>query len=145
MDTSFSDFIAITNRTSEFYYRLDERDYDDVVSCFAEDGVWNRRGKAVQGHRAIREALESRPRTFQTRHIVTNLRITQSDSSNAHAWFYMVGLPYDADIQASPVSPFPAPHILAVYRDRLVKCGDAWLIAEKALVKTVFKDEKTLP
>ncbi|MFL9889044.1 nuclear transport factor 2 family protein [Paraburkholderia agricolaris] len=141
----FSDFIAISNRTSEFYYRLDERDYEDVVSCFAEDGIWNRRGKKVQGHQAIRGALESRPRTFQTRHVVTNLRITQSDSSKADAWFYMLGLPYDADVQASPINPFPAPHILAVYRDSLVKRGNDWLIAEKTLVRTVFKDGKTLP
>ena len=135
----------MSNLTSRFYECLDARDYLGVVSCFAEDGVWFRRGIQVCGHQAIREALDARPPTFHTTHQVTNVRVELSAADEGFVCFCMTGYPYSGKIEAGNYVARPAPHIVATYRDTMRKVRGKWLIVEKRNIRTAFKDGQHLP
>lgn len=135
----------MANLTSEFYGHLDDRNYDAALAAFAEDGVWFRRGAAVTGHEAIREALHARPANFHTRHIVSNVRVYQTGPDAGSVLFYLTGHPYIGDIPDGEFVPLPPAHILATYRDLMRKVDERWVIAEKKLITTGFKDQLKLP
>lgn len=145
MSIALPDAVQMLNLTARFYAELDDRNYDGVLSCMASDGVWVRRGAEVVGHEAIAAALRSRPENFHTRHLVTNLQVEQVDDTHGSVTFYMMGHPHIGEIPAGTYVPIPHPHILAVYRDTMVKRDGRWFIAEKRPLRTAYKDDLKLP
>lgn len=145
MNHFLPDAWQMSNLTSRFYDCLDSRDYAGVMSCFSENGVWFRRGGQVTGHPAIREALDGRPLNFHTSHMVTNVRVEQSSSTEGAVTFCMTGYPYTGEIAPGKHVAQPGAHIVAMYRDTMQKIGGKWLIVEKKPIRTAYKDEQHLP
>ncbi len=135
----------MANLTSEFYSHLDDRDYDAALQAFAHDGIWFRRGQQVIGHQAIRAAMASRPRDFHTRHIVSNVRVYQTDADKGRVIFYLTGHPYVGEIAEGSHVPLPQAHIVATYQDAMRREGSRWVITEKRLLTIGFKDQMKLP
>jgi len=137
--------IRMMSLTSTFYEALDSRDYEQVVSCFAPDGIWWRRGQAVKGLSAIQEALRSRPENFHTCHIVSNVRVLSLSEDEGAVRFYMTGHPFHGDIEKGVYEPIPEPHIIALYEDKMKKVNGVWKISEKKILRTAFKNDMVLP
>ena len=137
--------VQMANVTSEFYGHLDDRNYEQALQAFAVDGIWFRRGAAVKGHRAMREAMHARPANFHTRHIVSNVRVYQESPDAGHVLFYLTGHPYIGEIPDGGYVPLPPAHILATYRDQMCRVDGRWVIVEKRLLTTGFKDRLQLP
>jgi hypothetical protein len=137
--------VLMANLTSEFYGHLDDRNYEEAIKAFAPDGVWFRRGAPVVGHDAIREAMEARPINFHTRHVVTNVRVYLQNEKEGYVVFYLTGHPHIGEIPAGEYVPLPSAHILATYRDTMRRVDERWVITEKMLLSTGFKDQVKLP
>ncbi len=135
----------MSNLTSRFYECLDSRNYEGVIECFSDDGIWFRRGGHVAGHAAIRRALAERPADFHTGHLVTNVRVEQISENEGHVLFCMSGYPYHGAIHPGTYVAQPAAHIVADYRDTMRKINGRWVITEKKNVRTAFKDAQHLP
>jgi hypothetical protein len=145
MTIAVPDAVLMANVTSEFYGHLDDRNYEEALKAFAVDGVWFRRGLPVKGHRSMLEAMQARPPNFHTRHVVSNVRVYQESAETGSVLFYLTGHPYIGDIPDGEYAPLPAAHILATYRDSMRKVDSRWMITEKRLLTTGFKDQLKLP
>lgn len=100
---------------------------DELLACFAEDGVMDLAGRpALVGRGAIRrhlqtvvDALAARTSRATLRHHVSSLRITLTGADTAEACAYFavyteIGLDH-----------------WGVYRDRLTRVGESWLFARR--------------
>ena len=65
---------AIEQCIYQFWAALDRNDYPAVLELLTSDCRW-RRDDWLEGHEAIRRALDERPRDRVTRHLVNNLRL----------------------------------------------------------------------
>jgi hypothetical protein len=103
--------------------------YDEMVGCFAPDGVLVIVGSAEhQGRDAMRRFFAgvggaAHPDLTQMRHCVTNLVIDMESSEGAAASSYF-----------QVITDIGLDH-WGRYRDRLVPVGDRWLLTERS-VKT---------
>lgn len=145
MTIAVPDAVLMANVTSEFYGHLDDRNYEQALKAFSADGVWFRRGAPVKGHHAMLEAMHARPRNFHTRHLVSNVRVYQEGAEAGCVMFYLTGYPHIGDIPDGEYAPLPAAHILATYRDTMRKMAGRWVITDKRLLTTGFKDKLKLP
>lgn len=145
MTIDIPDAVLMTNLTAEFYNHLDDRNYQEALKAFAEDGVWFRRGAAVKGHQAMLAAMHARPANFHTRHVVSNVRVYQESAESGIVMYYLTGYPYIGAIPDGSHVPLPSAHILATYRDSMRKIANRWVITEKRLLTTGFKDQLKLP
>lgn len=67
---------------------LDAFDYPRLIGNFAPDGLWAREGRELVGHAQILAALAQRPRNQVVRHLITNLIVDATSSSEACAGAY---------------------------------------------------------
>jgi hypothetical protein len=103
--------------------------YDDMIGCFAEDGVLSIMGGAQHhGHPELRAFFAgvggtATPEFTHLRHCVTNLLIDveSPDAANARSYFQVI-----TDIGIDHWGR---------YRDRFVHAGDRWLLEHRS-VKT---------
>jgi hypothetical protein len=65
------------------YSLMDQGRYEESSALFTEDAVWVRGGKPVSGKAAILKALQQRPETDVSRHLVTNVMIVMSSEREA--------------------------------------------------------------
>lgn len=134
IDSAGSELIAaLTQRLHRFFHSLDERDYDAVVALFAGDGVWLRQGERLQGHAAVRRALEARSSTLRIRHVITNAFIERVEGDEATLVAYMTAYRHD-DGQPSTAPPrIAGPLRISKVVARFRRTGGDWRIAEQTL------------
>jgi ketosteroid isomerase-like protein len=136
MDTI--DYIECCRTLARFARALDESDFDGVAAQMTEEGVWHRQGERLEGRAAIVAALDRRPSTRLTRHLVTN--IVGESVTPEQARLRCTVLVYAVDDVASLPAPMPAPASVLDYEDILVRQPDGrWLIAERRSQR-VFAD-----
>ena len=106
---------------------LDDRDYEQLASGFAEDGVWSRGGEDLVGPAAVREAMEKRPADFETQHLVLNLVVDLEGIDSATVRYTIAGYAQTAD------KPY---HLHAMFRatDRLKRTAGGWRFVHRAAV-----------
>jgi hypothetical protein len=76
LDVIATDAEAACRRLAVACYSLmDQGRYGETAALFTEDAVWVRGGKPVAGRGAILEALNRRPETDISRHLVTNVLV----------------------------------------------------------------------
>jgi hypothetical protein len=124
----FEELLQLIHR---FYYYLDESRYDDLVAAFRADGVWHRQGKALKGHAQIMAAMEERPRTQRTRHVISNVFVSESDTSSATLIAYMTAYRFDDGTMRSPPYKIDSPFRFNLVKIRFVRDGAQWRIAEQ--------------
>ena len=107
MTIDIPDAVLMTNLTAEFYNHLDDRNYQEALKAFAEDGVWFRRGAAVKGHQAMLAAMHARPANFHTRHVVSNVRVYQESAESGIVMYYLTGYSRGTEGASNgpPISP----------------------------------------
>lgn len=116
---------AIRDLIARYNHAGDRGRLDELVSCFAEDGVMELEGEAPLAGRAAIQAhltgvaarLAASTRRATLRHHVSSVRIVLTDAEHAEAWSYF-----------SVFTEIGLDH-WGRYADRLVRRADAWLFA----------------
>ncbi|MCW5705288.1 MAG: nuclear transport factor 2 family protein [Bradyrhizobium sp.] len=121
-------WVAASSLLVRVFRSLDRRDYDTLVSCFADHGSWTRQGKTSTGASQILEGLTSRPTTLHTVHIVQNVLVENADISCANISFSLTVYRYDTP--APPPFQPPQPSAIGDCNARLERMGDAWRIRD---------------
>ncbi|WP_144640935.1 nuclear transport factor 2 family protein [Bordetella genomosp. 13] len=112
-----------------FFDALDTNAHDRALALFAEDGVWERQGKALEGHAAIKAALDARSPQRRTFHAILNPVVSLRGENQATVRFYLMA--YEAHLDQDTPQPL-APIGIRRCEDRLVHDGQAWRIARKS-------------
>jgi hypothetical protein len=128
MTAMFEDLQQLTHR---FYYYLDENRYADLVATFRDDGVWHRQGKALKGHAQILAAMQERPRTMRTRHVITNAFLSEADSNSATLIAYMTAYRFDDGSERKPPYPIERPFRFNLVKIRFARERGEWRMAEQ--------------
>jgi hypothetical protein len=120
-----------------FANAIDRNDYDAVIGLFASDGILDRWGNAIQGHAALRQWLDSRPRDVTTRHVCTNIMIERVSPGEARGTTYFTF--YSAANAANGEAlPLEGPAVVGEYHDRFVLTERGWRLG-KRVVTPKFK------
>lgn len=110
------------------YSLMDHGKYPETVALFASDGVWVRGGKPFTGQDAILASLNERSPEDISRHLVTNVVVTQSGPDEAEATALFVPLRGRRNAEgAIPLSP---PAMIGDLFYRFRRENDAWRISE---------------
>lgn len=120
-----------------FFIALDSFDTDRAVSLVTDDIEWVRESGTVRGHDQVRQALEARPRDRRTRHLVTNIDVSQADPTTARARCDVVVYRGIVDAGNGPIA-VRGPELMLSSVDDLVLLGGSWKIRKKAPT-TIFK------
>lgn len=116
--------------STEYYYRVDHDDAEGVVELFTPDAVMEIAGQRLVGRDAIRDYYAKRSKSWVTRHITTNLRITYVDAD--HVEVVRTFTHYQGDRADGP-GPYPANPSVAEYRERVERGTDGvWRYAHRA-------------
>jgi hypothetical protein len=124
-------FEQLQQLTHRFYYYLDENRYADLVAAFRDDGVWHRQGKALKGHAQILAAMQERPSSMRTRHVITNAFLSDTESNSATLIAYMTAYRFDDGSERKPPYPIDGPFRLNLVKIRFVSDRGQWRIAEQ--------------
>jgi uncharacterized protein (TIGR02246 family) len=112
---------SIERRLNAYAYALDNRDYDALIECFTEDGVWNTDSAgAVKGRPKLREFIDTTfasamERGNRLQHFTANHRIVV-DGDAAEADSYLITM--------TALPEGPAPNNFGRYYTRLVRDTD---------------------
>lgn len=126
--------------STEYYYRIDHGDAESVAELFTPDGVFQPGGSPpLVGREAVRAYYARRSKTFITRHVSTNLRLTYVDARHVEA--VRVFTHYLGD-SAEGAGPYPAIPSVAEYRETLVRGDDGqWRYASRVAM-AIFSRRK---
>jgi DNA-binding transcriptional LysR family regulator len=104
----------------------------DAAAQFAEDGTWQRGGKAWQGREAVAASYAVLPATQVTRHMSANSLITILDPDHAEGVTYYVAYHHDPGTP-DPTFPLPfdEPFSLGEWHDRFVRTAEGWRISHR--------------
>lgn len=113
-----------------FAWHVDHHEGEQAADLFAADGVFERRGEALQGRDAIRAAFLKRPATVTTRHLCSNLLL------NAESGSRIVGRSYFAlyrghGAAGSPL-PLEPPEFVGEYHDVFQRTAQGWRITHRS-------------
>ena len=117
---------SLADKVHQFWRALDMRDYDTLISLVAEDCTWQRE-MLVQGRDAIRQELQARPSGLLTRHLISNLVI--SDDGEPAADFVITTFGTMADAEQAGPPDCGGPALIADVRMRFAALGDQHFIA----------------
>lgn len=120
-------WVDASSLLSRFFLSLDAGDYDALIACFIPSGTWTRQGKTLQGRAGIRDALNARPATLSTIHIVQNVLVDEASDTAADCRFYLTV--YRHDSPPPPPYPTPSPAAVGLCTASLKKDGDVWHLA----------------
>lgn len=89
-----------------FFNCLDDRKFDQMVSRFSPDARWIRAtGAILEGRTAVLNAMNERPATVQSRHLVSNFEFEFLDGQTARSRCCVTV--YRIDGEASDSDPLP--------------------------------------
>lgn len=121
---------ACTALSHAFAHHLDQRDYAGVAAQFADNGVWIRHGKRLEGPGQILEAMNQRPANQFTRHLTTNVHFIAVGPERARASVYNISY-FSFDVTELPGTFEPAQQMLIEFEDSYVNTADGWKILER--------------
>ena len=120
----------LTQLLNEFFYHLDEFQYEALVALMEPDARWHRQGKVQRGAAESLAALAQRSRTQRIRHVITNVQVTELDSSDAKSIAYMTVYKHDDGVDAPPPRAIAGPAGVLLVSTHFRRHGDRWLVAE---------------
>ena len=119
-----------------FFRYLDDQRYDELVTLFAPDGIWHRAGKALRGPEGVREAMNTRPVEFTTRHLITNVVIDLTGTDDATASYYMTVFVHEGEQRPKGPVPLELPLHVSVFEQKFTQSATGWLIKSLSGVAT---------
>lgn len=124
---------SLARLNTAFIHHYDRREYEEVLSLFAPDAVYELRGRALRGRADIKAALDARPGPELTvRHLVTNLHFHTITDSSAHGVSCLTAYAGPAPTGTGPAR-YPAAnagHLVQV-TDRYAVHDGRWKIAHR--------------
>jgi hypothetical protein len=114
---------------------VDDGRADEVPDLFTEDGLWATPGLEMRGRAELAEGFGRRARRGErvSRHVCTNFHLSEVSDDEATGSVYLTLYRYDRADDAADPAPETRPALVGVYRDRFVRAGTRWLIAERRL------------
>ena len=128
---------ACTSLSIAFANAVDSRNYPRVLEVFTEDAVLQRWDQDFVGRDGIAGMLNARPVDVQTRHICSNIEISQQSDNEATGITYFVFFRGIGD--ANQTLPLGNPNLVGEYHDRFQFTDKGWRIAHRR-IKLVFCD-----
>jgi hypothetical protein len=129
---------ACTSLSIAFANAVDSRNYVRVLEVFTKDGVLQRWDQEFIGQKAIAAMLDARPIDVQTRHICSNIEISQHAPNEATGITYFIFFRVVGN--EGQTLPLGNPNLVGEYHDRFQFTNTGWRIAHRR-VKLVFSDE----
>ena len=120
----------LTQLLNEFFYHLDEFQYEALVALMETEALWHRQGRIQRGAKESLAALAQRSRTQRIRHVITNVQLTELDASEAKCIAYMTVYKHDDGVDAPPPRTIPGPSGFLLVSTHFRRHGDRWLVAE---------------
>jgi 3-phenylpropionate/cinnamic acid dioxygenase small subunit len=128
---------ACTSLSIAFANAVDSRNYPRVLELFTEDAVLQRWDQDFVGREGIAGMLNARPVDVQTRHICSNIEISQQSANEANGITYFVFFRGVGD--GSQTLALGNPNLVGEYHDRYLFTDVGWRIAQRR-IKLVFSD-----
>lgn len=122
MDSSSA--AACADITVRFFHHLDRRNYDAVAALIADDGIWHRQGSDLVGPASVLGALQARPDTLVTRHLVNNVVVDGADDRAAR-------VSYELSVFVQEAMAKPRHLAVMTGADLLERQGAHWRIKRK--------------
>jgi hypothetical protein len=120
-----------------FVNAVDQRDYERAISVFTEDAEFARWDTGFKGRDAIEAMLHGRDTSIQTRHICTNIEISEITDTSAKGITYFVF--FNGEGSQEDVIPLAGPKFVGEYHDEFVQENGDWRI-QKRQVRIIFGD-----
>ncbi len=115
-----------------FAHGIDTGQVAEVAALFCVDGVFERRGEALQGRDAILAALRARPASVVTCHLCSTVAIDRqaADRATGRSYFQL----YKGERQPGGAAPpaLSGPDVVGLYLDRFQRTTDGWRIQHRA-------------
>ncbi len=134
---SFFSAEACKSLSIAFANAVDQRDYDRAVRVFCSDAVFARWDQAFSGRDAIEAMLHNRDESVQTRHVCTNIEVTDITVTTAKGITYFTF--FNGEGELDEVIPLAGPKFVGEYHDDYIMQSGEWLIHKRS-VKIVFGD-----
>jgi hypothetical protein len=134
--------LACANLLTRFFYYLDERRYELVVSLFASNGAWLRQGARNEGAAEILKMLQRRSDTQVVRHVVSNLFLEVAEPGVAVLKSYVTAYLFDSGKQENLPVTIRSPFRLFVATTKLQDRENKLEITEH-LMEPVFEFNQT--
>ena len=126
--------VELAQLLHEFFYRLDEFEYEALIALMEPEALWHRQGKIQRGATESLAALGQRSRTQRIRHVLTNIRVTELGASEARTMAYMTVYKHDDGVKASSPRTIKGPSGFLLVWTHFRRHGDHWLVAEMKAV-----------
>lgn len=126
--TDIECIVACERLVNASYSWMDHGKYPETAALFAVEGLWLRGGKPFTGPDAILASLNERSSADTSRHVVTNIVITQTGADEAEGTALFVPLRGRHD--AAGVVPLTPPAIIGDLFYRFRREDGEWRIAE---------------
>jgi len=130
MDDAFRCQDVVVRFTTHF----DLGEHEQMLALFAPEGVWHRREGEIHGRNALREFLLARGDRWVTRHLLTNVHTVHLDGTCARVHSYVTAYRTERKV-GQQIHALDKPLLVGRYHDELVRMGDAWLIASRAMIE----------
>jgi hypothetical protein len=125
--------IACEKLSVAFANHIDARRYDELIALFADDGVFERGGKPVKGHAAIRAEMDRRPLDMVTMHVCTNILIDVTGPDRATGVTYYLAIVHNKATGPGP-HPLSGIETAGMFQDVFTRTPAGWRIAERKAV-----------
>jgi SnoaL-like domain len=126
---------AVQNLLAQLFIALDDCNYDALTGCFTQDGTWTRQGATLRRDE-IKKALDARPATLKTIHVLSNILLEAETQDGAAGRFYLTVYRHDAD--TPPPYPVPKPAVVGLCKAEFVQVQTQWLIRQLQTGPYVF-------
>jgi hypothetical protein len=133
------DRIVIESACRDLVYRyaalVDDGRADEIPDLFTEDGLWAAPGVEMKGRAELADGFGHRARQVErvSRHICTNFYLSEVSTDEATGSVYLTLYRHDRGDEPANPAPDARPALVGVYRDRFVRSGTRWFIAERRL------------
>lgn len=115
-----------------FAHGVDAGEAAGVAALFCSDGVFERRGEALQGRDAILAALRARPADIVTCHVCSTIAIERqaADQASGRSYFQLYKGQRQPGAEAPPA--LGGPEVVGLYLDRFQHTTEGWRIRHRA-------------
>lgn len=114
----------------DFANHIDARRYEQLLDLFTDDATLDRMGAVLSGRDEIERFLASRPTAVVTRHLCTNIRVSQDTADEAAGFCYVLFCQGGAEDAVPTMAGAPS---IVEYHDRYTRTPAGWRIQTRRI------------
>lgn len=119
----------------DFYWQLDQRDYQAMRGLMHDDGEWHRQGKVLTRDTLIPE-LSKRPLTLLTHHLLSNFQSAAIQPGVRKAVGYLTVYRHDDGVPIDGPAPLGTAAVIQSWRGEFREDVEGWRISLIAGTRT---------